>query len=223
VACPACAPPRGSTSVEPACGASAQRLRRDKQRCPPLSGEHPTGGSEQDPVACGEPGRAALAAQHPKLLPQHQNLEVLGAITSARKDQQTGQQANGQPEQEEHRGMVRNACSRRESAFPRPTGRRPTAPSGWSAASSRSPATRACAAPSAMAVSHGWDWPRSGASQTPCGPGATSSRRCWTPCNDRGVRVADGHEQGCGVPRRPVPDIGVNRPEACGTNRGCAT
>src|SRR6266536_1400961 len=32
------------------------------------------------------------------------------------------EQANGQPEHEDHRGMVRNACSRRESRFPRPTG-----------------------------------------------------------------------------------------------------
>src|SRR6266496_6411890 len=99
-----------------------QRLGRDEQRCPPLSGEHPAGGGEQDPVACGELGRAALAAQHPKLMPQYQDLQVLGAVVAVRKEQQTGQQADGQPKHEEHRGMLRNACSRRESAFPRPTG-----------------------------------------------------------------------------------------------------
>jgi hypothetical protein len=68
-----------------------QRLGRNKKRCPPLSGEHPAGGSEQDPVACGELGRAALAAQHPKLMPQYQNLQVLGAVVAVRKEQQTGQ------------------------------------------------------------------------------------------------------------------------------------
>jgi hypothetical protein len=89
---------------------------------PTAGGEHPAGSSQQDPVACGELGAAALAAQHPKLMPQGQDLQVLGAVVSAWEDQQAGQQANGQPEQEEHRRMVRNACSRRESEFPHPTG-----------------------------------------------------------------------------------------------------
>jgi hypothetical protein len=84
-----------------------QRLGREEQRCPPLPGEHPAGGSEQDPVACGEPGAAGLAAQHPKLLPQHQDLQVFGGVIGIGEDQQAGQQADGQPEQEKHRRMVR--------------------------------------------------------------------------------------------------------------------
>ena len=92
---------------------------------PTAVGEHPAGGGEQDPVACGELGAAGLAAQHPKLLPQDQDLQVLGAVISVWEDQQAGEQADGQPEHQEHRGMVRNACSRRESGFPRPTGRGP--------------------------------------------------------------------------------------------------
>jgi hypothetical protein len=54
-----------------------QRLGRDEKRCPPLSGEHPAGGNEQDLVARGELGPAGLATQHPKLMPQDQNLQVL--------------------------------------------------------------------------------------------------------------------------------------------------
>jgi hypothetical protein len=71
---------------------SQQRLGRDqKRRCPPLAGEHPAGGGEQDPVGCGEPGPAALAAQHPKLMPQLQDLQVLGAVIGVREDQQAGE------------------------------------------------------------------------------------------------------------------------------------
>jgi hypothetical protein len=40
---------------------------------------------EQDPVACGEPRAAGLAAQHPKLIPQDQDLQVLSAVVSVGK------------------------------------------------------------------------------------------------------------------------------------------
>src|SRR6266567_5693095 len=47
---------------------------------------------------CPPPSPAAgLAAQHPKLLPQDQDLQVLGAVISTGEDQQTGQQADDQP------------------------------------------------------------------------------------------------------------------------------
>jgi hypothetical protein len=95
---------------------------------PPLSGEHPAGGGEQDPVACGELGTAGLAAQHPKLLPEYEDLQVLGTVIVVEEDEQTGEEADGQPEHEEHRGMVRNACSRCESGFPRPTAANTQAP-----------------------------------------------------------------------------------------------
>jgi hypothetical protein len=69
-----------------------QRLRRDeKRRYPPLSGEHPADCSEQDLVTCGELGAAGLAAQHPKLMPQDQDLQVLGAVINVREDQQTSE------------------------------------------------------------------------------------------------------------------------------------
>jgi hypothetical protein len=57
---------------------------------PTAVGEHPAGG-EQDPVACGELGPAGLAAQHPKLMPQYQDLQVFGGVIAVREDQQAGQ------------------------------------------------------------------------------------------------------------------------------------
>jgi hypothetical protein len=68
-----------------------QRLGRDQKRRPPLYGERPAGGSQQDPVTCGELGPAGLAAQHPKLMPQDQDLQVLGAVIAVWKDQQAGE------------------------------------------------------------------------------------------------------------------------------------
>jgi site-specific DNA-cytosine methylase len=55
-------------------------------------------------------------------MPEHQDLQVLGAITRALEDQQAGEHSDDQPEQEQHRLMVRSPCSRHESGFLRPTG-----------------------------------------------------------------------------------------------------
>jgi len=60
-----------------------QCLGRDEKRCPLLSRNHPAGGGEQDPVSYGELGATGLAAQHPKLMPQHQDLQVFGAVIAA--------------------------------------------------------------------------------------------------------------------------------------------
>jgi hypothetical protein len=66
---------------------------------------------------------AGLAPQHPKLMPKDQDLQILASVASVREDEQAGEEADGQPEHEEHRGIVRNACSRHEAEFPRPTRR----------------------------------------------------------------------------------------------------
>jgi len=102
-----------------------QRLRRDEERCPPIPGNGSAGCGQQDAVEHGEPGTADLAAQHPKLLPEHQNLQVLRAVTGAREDQQADERSDQQPEHERHQPMVRSPCSRHESEIPRPTGLRP--------------------------------------------------------------------------------------------------
>jgi hypothetical protein len=99
-----------------------QRLGRDKERCPPIPGDGSAGCCEQDPVKRRESGAAGLAAQHPQLLPEHQELQVLSAITRALEDQQAGERSDDQPDQEQPRLMVRSRCSQHESGFPRPTG-----------------------------------------------------------------------------------------------------
>jgi len=60
----------------------------DARRC---RGERAAGGSQQDPVGCGELGAAGLAAQDPKLLPQDQDLQVLGAVLGVWEDQRAVQ------------------------------------------------------------------------------------------------------------------------------------
>jgi hypothetical protein len=64
---------------------------------PTAAGKHPAGSGKHDPVACGEPGPAGLAAQHPKLVPQHEDLQVLGAVVAVWEDQQAGEHADNQP------------------------------------------------------------------------------------------------------------------------------
>jgi hypothetical protein len=49
---------------------------------PTAVGEHPAGGGEQDSVACGESKTAGLATQDPKLMPQYEDLQVLGAVVA---------------------------------------------------------------------------------------------------------------------------------------------
>src|SRR6266487_1721346 len=98
----------------------AQQLRRDEKHCPPVPGQDPAGGGEQDAVECGESGTASLATQHTELPPQHQDLQVLGAVSSAWQDQHAGDRADDQRDQEQHRPMVRSRCSRCESGFRAP-------------------------------------------------------------------------------------------------------
>jgi hypothetical protein len=58
---------------------------------PTVVGEHPAGCGEQDPVGWGELGPAGLAAQHSKLMPQDQNLQVLAVVVSVWEDEQAGE------------------------------------------------------------------------------------------------------------------------------------
>jgi hypothetical protein len=76
---------------------------------------------EQGPVKRRESGTAGLAAQHPQLLPEYQNLEVLGTITKASQDQQAHEHSDKQRQYERHRPRVRSRCSHHESELLRPT------------------------------------------------------------------------------------------------------
>ncbi len=97
-----------------------QRLRRNEKRCPPVPGQDPAGGGKQDAVECGESGTASLATQYTELLPQYQDLQVLGTVSSAWQDQHAGKRADDQREQEQHRPMVRSPYSQCESGFRAP-------------------------------------------------------------------------------------------------------
>jgi len=57
----------------------------------------------------GEPGTAGLAGQYPELVSEHQDLQVLDAVSSADEEQQAGEHAGGQREQEQHRSIVEAA------------------------------------------------------------------------------------------------------------------
>jgi hypothetical protein len=75
-----------------------QRLRRDQKRCPSIPGQDLARGGEQGPVERGEPWAAGLAAQHPELLLEDQDLQVFRAVASAGEDQQMGEHADHQRE-----------------------------------------------------------------------------------------------------------------------------
>ncbi len=76
---------------------------------------------EQYPVACDKTWWRRSCGAAPQAAAARRGSPGPCALTSVREDQQAGEQTDGQPEQKEHRRMVRNACSRRESGFPRPT------------------------------------------------------------------------------------------------------
>src|SRR6266702_1573494 len=144
-------------------------------------GEAGACGGEHDPVERGEPGAAGLAAQHPKLMSENEDLQVLGAVVSVREDQQTRQQADGQPEQEEHRWMVRSACSRGESEFPRPTGRCSAGSGGGSPM------------PRPIWPSLGWSpIGRPAADHPPAGPGQAGTPQPQSRTKSLGLRMTIG-------------------------------
>jgi hypothetical protein len=60
-----------------------QRLGRDEEARPTGPGEHPADRGEQGPVAGPEFGSCALAAEHRELMPQDEDLKVLGSVTAS--------------------------------------------------------------------------------------------------------------------------------------------
>jgi hypothetical protein len=47
-----------------------------------------------------------LPAEHPKLVAEHHDLEVLGVVVTAPADYEAGQGTDHEGDEEEHRGMV---------------------------------------------------------------------------------------------------------------------
>jgi hypothetical protein len=99
-----------------------QRLRRDEKRCPPVPGQDPAGGGEQEAVECGESGTASLATQYTELLPQYQDLQVLGTVSSAWEHQHAGERTDDQREQGTASADGTKSLLTVRTRFPRPTG-----------------------------------------------------------------------------------------------------
>jgi hypothetical protein len=57
---------------------------------------------------------------------QDEDLQVLGGVIGVREDQQAGEEASDQPEDEEHRGMVRNAAQDTNQGFRAPQAEKPS-------------------------------------------------------------------------------------------------
>ena len=83
-----------------------QGRRGDEEGGPAVTREHPTGCGEQDPVDGPELGSARGPLQHPELMVEDEDLEVLGAVVMATPagaddagDEGAGEQVDEEPHQ----------------------------------------------------------------------------------------------------------------------------
>ena len=60
-----------------------QGRRGDEEGDPAVARDRPTGRREEDPVDGPEPGWTRLPLEHPELIAEDEDLEVLGAVTWA--------------------------------------------------------------------------------------------------------------------------------------------
>src|SRR5664280_3029941 len=87
------------------------------------SRDDPACGGEEDPVDGPEPGRARRPLQHPELVAEDEDLEVLGPVVLAllaTADEETDESADDEVEERPHRPIVPGR-SESESGFPTPT------------------------------------------------------------------------------------------------------
>ncbi len=99
--------------------------RGDEEGDPTVARDRPTGRREQDPVDDPELGSARLPLQHPELMPENEDLEVLRSVVSAplaTADEETDESADDELEEAHHRPIV-PGLSDRESGFSTPTPR----------------------------------------------------------------------------------------------------
>ena len=85
------------------------RRRRQEEGNPSISRDRPTRRREEDPVDGPEPRSARRPLQHPELMAQDEDLEVLGAIIPVRSttaDEQTDEGAHDEVEERPHRPIV---------------------------------------------------------------------------------------------------------------------
>jgi hypothetical protein len=98
--------------------------RGDKKGDPALTRDDPTRRREEDPVDGPELAWARRPLQHPELMAENEDLEVLGSVDStspSSADEETDEGADDEVEEGQHRPIVQG-LSERESGFPTPTG-----------------------------------------------------------------------------------------------------
>jgi hypothetical protein len=98
--------------------------RGDEEGDPAVRRDDPTRRREEDPVDGLELRWARRPLQHPELMAENEDLEVLGSVSSTRlssADEETDEGADNEVEEGQHRPIV-PGLSDRESGFPTPTG-----------------------------------------------------------------------------------------------------
>jgi hypothetical protein len=109
--------------------------RGDEKGDPAVTRDDPTRRREEDPVDGPELEWTRRPLQHPELMKENEDLEVLGSVDStspSSADEETDEGADDEVEEGQHRPIVQG-LSERESGFPTPTGYDPgraTAPTG---------------------------------------------------------------------------------------------
>jgi len=101
-----------------------QRRRGDEEGDPGVTRDDPTRRREEDPVDGPELRSARRPLQHPELMVEDEDLEILGSVGSTRlfsAYEETDEGADDEVEERPHRPIV-PGLSERESGFPTPTG-----------------------------------------------------------------------------------------------------
>jgi hypothetical protein len=100
-----------------------QRRRGDEEGDPALTRQDATRRREQDPIDDMELRSARRPLQHPELMAEDEDLEVLASAVLAllaTADEETGEGSGDEVEERPHRPIV-PGLSERESGFPTPT------------------------------------------------------------------------------------------------------
>ena len=84
--------------------------------------QHSTHGGQQHPIPAAKLRRTALTAQHPQLMSEHQDLQLLGAAVTVTAVEQMREGSHHEEQDEQHRWQSSGRPVRRESGFRTPTG-----------------------------------------------------------------------------------------------------
>ncbi len=81
----------------------------DEEGDPAVARDHSTGRREEDPVDDPELRSARRPLEHPELMPEDEDLEVLGPVVSATlatADEETGERPDDEVEEGQHRRII---------------------------------------------------------------------------------------------------------------------